>query len=205
MGACPRNRQFTGKVFISTRQQVSHFAHIRNMLSRPERTFTLQSGQYAAGHTPFTGSWSATLARSGQVHTWRAQTTLASPGRKMQSRPMWDERIPVWEQRIPEYASSQRSPFRSPMKRSSASLVPFTTLPSEAKSSSTVPRDWSLLLAPGSGKGIRRPWPEYEPESSAAVGRRWNGTNVGRLYEHVRPSDLPVSTSVNSLSPDAGY
>ena len=26
MGACPRNRQFTGKVFISTRQQFSHRA-----------------------------------------------------------------------------------------------------------------------------------------------------------------------------------
>ena len=45
-------------------------------------------------------------------------------------------------------------------------------------------RDWSLLLSPGRGNGVRRPWPEYEPEAAAAVGRRWTGSSLGRLYEH---------------------
>jgi hypothetical protein len=35
---------------------------------------------------------------------------------------------------------------------------------------------------------------EYEPESSAPVGRRWAGTNLGRLYEHVLPSVSPPAS-----------
>ena len=56
-------------------------------------------------------------------------------------------------------------------------------------------RDWSLLFSPGRVDTlIRRPWPEYEPEASAAVGRRWAGCNLGRLYEHVLPSSSPPTT-----------
>ena len=61
--------------------------------------------------------------------------------------------------------------------------------------SQVVTRDWSLLFSPGRVDSlVRRPWPEYEPESSAAVGRRWTGCNLGRLYEHVAPSSSPVDS-----------
>ena len=47
---------------------------------------------------------------------------------------------------------------------------------------------------------LRIPLSEYEPESSAAVGRRWAGTNLGRLYEHVLPSGSPpVSRSSSRM------
>jgi len=171
-------------------------------MARPGTTYTAERSKYTAGHTPFTGSWTSTLSRSGQIHTWRAQTANAMP-----SRPMWNDRIPVWEQRIPEFQAALSTQQRSPNRRA---RTPFSQ-GLATTSNSTVTRDWSLLLSPGSGTTIRRPWPEYEPESSAAVGRRWNGTNLGRLYEHVQPSGLSMSQSVASMpltplrSPDAGF
>lgn len=110
---------------------------------------------------------------------------------------MWNERIPVWEQRIPQWTTG----MGLPTAQSRRARTPFTMndTASVASMNSIVTRDWSLLLSPGAGNAIRRPWPEYEPESSAAVGRRWNGQNLGRLYEHVQPSQLPMSASTASM------
>lgn len=129
---------------------------------------------------------------------------------------MWNERIPVWEQRIPEYSSLNSVRHGSPSRRARTPFNPETSVASHASHASTVTRDWSLLLSPGAGNTIRRPWPEYEPEAAAAVGRRWNGHGLGRLYEHHSPSVQPNAhmmsqSSLASMpmtplkSPDAGY
>ena len=91
---------------------------------------------------------------------------------------MWEQRIPVWEAGLPlnHYNMVQSRERAFDPHTSAASRSQLTT------------RDWSLLFSPGRAETlIRRPWPEYEPESSAPVGRRWCGTNLGRLYEHVLP------------------
>lgn len=164
----------------------------------------------AAGHTPFRASWTASLARSGQTQTWRAANTsqqLRMPS-SVQNRPSWDSRHPVWEKRIPQW-SPEATYLRSPAQRFGRAPPPKRGFnPSLSETSSTVARsqlvtrDWSLLFSPQrSDSLIRRPWPEYEPESSAAVGRRWVGSNLGRLYEHVMPASSSSGALVQSTSP----
>jgi len=159
-----------------------------------------------AGHTPYTASWTSTLTRSGQIHSWRANT---SPHGKRPSggvplpthlRPAWNERIPVWERRIPQWETSLGAPVSRVPPGARASFNPYSSEVSttSAAKSQIVTRDWSLLFSPGRVDTlIRRPWPEYEPESSAAVGRRWSGCNLGRLYEHVVPSPPPSASGVS--------
>ena len=93
--------------------------------------------------------------------------------------------------------SSRRS---TPFADSRLSEASFMS--QRGRESQLTARDWSLLLSPGRTDMIRRPWPEYEPESSAAVGRRWSGHNLGRLYEHKQPEHAPLqmSRSPSSLS-----
>jgi len=165
----------------------------------------------AAGHTPYAASWTAKLSRTGQTHAWRAHTSPPRRGGRpvpvfSPDRPGWNERIPVWEQRIPQWQSGQSGWQTAPMlstrqqQPTRAFLTPSPSMASQT-SAHIVTRDWSLLFSPGRVDTlIRRPWPEYEPESSAAVGRRWNGCNLGRLYEHVPPA-LNASASSGMLSP----
>jgi len=163
----------------------------------------------AAGHTPFRASWTANLARSGQTQTWRASDAsqqLRMPT-SVHNRPSWDGRHPVWERRIPQW-SPEAAYLRSPAQRFGQVPPKRGFNPSLSETSSTVARsqlvtrDWSLLFSPQrSDSLIRRPWPEYEPESSAAVGRRWVGSNLGRLYEHVLPASSSSAALVQSPSP----
>ena len=153
----------------------------------------------SAGHTKFSASWSATLTREGQIQSWCPQSPMLS--RKTlptHSRPAWNERIPVWEQRIPHWQVG--IPLNRMVESRERAFSPHA---SSAARSQITTRDWSLLFSPGRVDTlIRRPWPEYEPESSAPVGRRWCGTNLGRLYEHVLPTndsmlDRPPSSALN--------
>ena len=41
--------------------------------------------------------------------------------------------------------------------------------------------DWDFRTHRSSGHSQARAWPEYEPEASAPIGRRWTGTAVGEL------------------------
>lgn len=116
-------------------------------------------------------------------------------------RAPWNERIPVWEQRIPQWETTLGAPVNRYTMQPPSRMGAFSPSASEmsqvsAAKSGNVTRDWSLLFSPGRMDAlIRRPWPEYEPESSAAVGRRWAGTNLGRLYEHVPPAvDMPLTS-----------
>ena len=45
--------------------------------------------------------------------------------------------------------------------------------------------DWTFLMSgqSPSTKLVQRPWPEYVPESSAAVGRKWEGFNLSSMDE----------------------
>ncbi len=45
--------------------------------------------------------------------------------------------------------------------------------------------DWTWLMSgqAGSTRLVQRPWPEYVPESSAAVGRKWDNFNLSSLDE----------------------
>ena len=92
----------------------------------------------SAGHTPYTASWTSTLTRSGQIHSWRPQTTVSGkrggPPIPTHLRPPWNERIPVWEQRIPQYDTSlMGSPMRA---RSLATSRPGTFNPYASDASS---------------------------------------------------------------------
>jgi len=153
---------------------------------------TGELGGPAAGHTPYSVAWATKLSRTGQTHSWRAHTSPSRRGAPIPvfspDRPAWNERIPVWEQRIPQWQTERLANPVSRQRSHSSFLSPSPSVAS-ATSSHIVTRDWSLLFSPGRVDTlIRRPWPEYEPESSAAVGRRWNGCNLGRLYEHVPPA-----------------
>eukprot|EP00322_Chrysochromulina_rotalis_P025272 CAMPEP_0115867904 /NCGR_PEP_ID=MMETSP0287-20121206/21008_1 /TAXON_ID=412157 /ORGANISM="Chrysochromulina rotalis, Strain UIO044" /LENGTH=174 /DNA_ID=CAMNT_0003322523 /DNA_START=44 /DNA_END=568 /DNA_ORIENTATION=+ len=167
--------------------------------------YSQPKSRYTAGHTPFTASWTANVSRSGQMHELRPQTSPNSHHSRspIHMRPPWDERIPVWEQRIPDWNARSLATVSLPHRLP----TPFShELSQSSLMRSTPSRDWSLLMSSGTGNAMRRPWPEYEPESSAAVGRRWDGANLGRLYEHRQPSQFPShSASAASLSPDAGY
>jgi len=168
-----------------------------------------------SGHTPYTASWTATLTRTGQIHSWRASSS--PPGKRGGSpspvhiRPPWNERIPVWEQRIPHWETTLGAPVNRwtvPPSRASTFNPQASETSSVAAKSQIVTRDWSLLFSPGRADTlVRRPWPEYEPESSAAVGRRWSGHQLGRLYEHVPPAgDAPLgSMSSAMMEPASAY
>jgi len=176
--------------------------------SEPKRAFQ-------AGHTPYTASWTSTLTRSGQIHSWRAATSpnrsRGGPPIPTHLRPPWNERIPVWERRIPHYDDGRApSPYSvSPPPSRGSTFNPYGSEASLGKGSAShiVTRDWSLLFSPGRVDTlIRRPWPEYEPESSAAVGRRWHGCNLGRLYEHVLPAGpQPATPMTTSMVPPDSY
>ena len=144
----------------------------------------------SAGHTKFSASWSSTLTREGQIQSWCPQSPLMGPRATppANKRPAWNERIPVWEQRIPNFGAREvRLPLNQFNMVDSRGRA-FGPHASFTAGSQITTRDWSLLFSPGRVDTlIRRPWPEYEPESSAPVGRRWCGTNLGRLYEHVQP------------------
>lgn len=178
-----------------------------------------------AGHTPFTASWTAKLTRTGQIHTWQRGDLGASSARRggapmaISARPAWDERVPLWERRIPQWQSSRSAPLTSahlsrrqqiaagdgtnPFARSlreRVGTVSEVSYGSHGRGSPTTTRDWTLLFSPGRNDMlVRRPWPEYEPETAAAVGRRWTGHNVGRLYEH-KPPEPELLTSPSAMS-----
>ena len=46
--------------------------------------------------------------------------------------------------------------------------------------------DWTFLMSGprGGAERVRRPWPEYQPETAAAVGRSWTGFNMSMLHEN---------------------
>ena len=96
----------------------------------------------SAGHTPYTASWTATLTRSGQIHTWRANSS--PPGRRgggvvpTNLRPAWNERIPVWERRIPHWETTLGTQYRAPLS-SRASFTPYSSEVSSATKSVRAP------------------------------------------------------------------
>ena len=162
----------------------------------------------SAGHgfsrssQPFKASFSARLTNTGQINSWKPMKEATRSGAPLpvHMRPDWNGRAPVWEQRIPQWDQQKGMPasrYKAPPPSRSSTFNPYestVSMQSPAKSQ-VVTRDWSLLFSPGRVDSlVRRPWPEYEPESSAAVGRRWTGCNLGRLYEHVAPSSSPVDS-----------
>jgi len=143
----------------------------------------------AAGHTQQPSSWAARLARTGQLNS---ASLAAFQNRGPQP---WNDRIPVWEQCIPQWDRAVLPQTVSSVDRNMMRQI-STASSTRSRSSrgfdGTVTRDWSLLFSPGrQDLLVRRPWPEYEPETSAAVGRRWQGTNLGRLHEHSFPPKGP--------------
>ena len=171
----------------------------------------------SAGHNTFATSWTAKLSRSGQIHSWRSLNARAStsPGRghrqpSFANRPAWNERIPVWEQRIPVWQTGLNNMpsdlYRMHPQSRERTFDPMASQMTNlsmgsATKSQVITRDWSLLFSPGRAETlVRRPWPEYEPETSAAVGRRWCGNNLGRLYEHVLPTSSMMSSPLGSSS-----
>ena len=66
--------------------------------------------------------------------------------------------------------------------------------------------DWTWLMSGQSGSPARlvqRPWPEYVPESSAAVGRKWDGYNLSALDEGPQSPlrKMPRSPFARKLEP----
>ena len=185
----------------------------------PLRESRSRRGHSAAGHHAYEGgtSFSGNLTGSGQIHSWRSLNARAStsPGRghrqpSFANRPAWNERIPVWEQRIPVWQTGLNNMpsdlYRMHPQSRERTFDPMASQMTNlsmgsATKSQVITRDWSLLFSPGRAETlVRRPWPEYEPETSAAVGRRWCGNNLGRLYEHVLPTSSMMSSPLGSSS-----
>jgi len=142
----------------------------------------------AAGHTQQPSSWAARLARTGQLNS-HGRSLSAFGARKHQP---WNDRIPVWEQCIPQWDRAILPQTQSSVDRGMIRQISTASSTRSRGFDGTVTRDWSLLFSPGrQDLLVRRPWPEYEPETSAAVGRRWQGTNLGRLHEHSFPPKGP--------------
>ena len=93
-----------------------------------------------AGHTPYTASWTATLTRSGQIHSWRANSS--PPGKRpgggvplpTHMRPSWNERIPVWERRIPQWETSLGAPVGRAPPGARTAFNPYASEMSTASS-----------------------------------------------------------------------
>jgi len=153
-------------------------------------------GKYQAGHSVFPASWSATLARSGQLHSHIGDAGINASTSKLRANAPapWNSRSPVWEQYIPKW-----QPIRPQYRPVSVTSLPprlakqalansldrtLSTSPSDTIRPGNVATDWTLLLnANRIDHHIQRPWPEYQPESSAPVGRRWHSHNLGKLHE----------------------
>ena len=160
----------------------------------------------SAGHgfsrstQPFKASFSARLTNTGQINSWKPMkeaTKLRASARAHAAGLEWSRsRLGAAHSTVGPARACRRRATRRRRRRSST-FNPYestVSMQSPAKSQ-VVTRDWSLLFSPGRVDSlVRRPWPEYEPESSAAVGRRWTGCNLGRLYEHVAPSSSPVDS-----------
>ncbi|KAL1519265.1 hypothetical protein AB1Y20_022794 [Prymnesium parvum] len=148
----------------------------------------------SAGHSLANSSFAARLARTGQLGAPRSLAPLALREQPWAGRPAWNDRIPVWEQCIPHLdrsslpqTESSAPPHRRPLSTASSTR--------SRSAYGTVASDWSLLFSAGrQNLVVRRPWPEYQPESSAAVGRRWQGCALSRLHEHHFPPSSPSST-----------
>ena len=133
-------------------------------------------------------------------------------------RPSWDERfgLPVPERRIPTYSNPPVRP-KSAMSNRVAPSRPASALSrwtegADGWSSSRpkqggITNDWEFRTHPTS-RADHRAWPEYDPETSAAVGRRWLGHTVGdmdvslpkissALEKRDRPSAAPLKPHVS--------
>tara|TARA_B110001452_G_scaffold266493_1_gene273486 strand:+ start:253 stop:900 length:648 start_codon:yes stop_codon:yes gene_type:complete len=132
----------------------------------------------AAGHSAYAVHPASTMARCGQLSR-KSSEQIQSQG---QFLPLfaapWNGRTPVVERQIPAYESSGARLQRERQR-----------LPRLHDRPATVSSEWTLLMSPRSSVvRISRPWPEYQPEASAPIGRRWEGTSLGGLHEHKKPS-----------------
>jgi len=79
-------------------------------------------------------------------------------------------------------ASTPMSPMSGSAKLKIASRRPLTSSQQLDIRPST---DWTFLMSGqmNNSRLVQRPWPEYVPETAAAVGRKWEGFNLSALEE----------------------
>lgn len=128
----------------------------------------------AAGHSAYPAHPLSTLARCGQLNRNDSELSIMTQG---QFLPLfaapWNGRTPVAERQIPAWEGS------------AARFQRMQRMPRLNERPATVSGEYTLLMSPRSSvERITRPWPEYLPEASAPIGRRWEGTCLGRLHEH---------------------
>ena len=156
----------------------------------------------ATGRDPPTGRSGRSSARTAAQHDGQPALPVAPEP--------WDQRfgMPLAERNIPKYqpppkskavpyfqklATAPRTRPGSAMREKKVLTGDKTIRPQSAQPRSHSPADirlvhsggaqtdWDFRTHRSSGHSQARAWPEYEPEASAPIGRRWTGTAVGEL------------------------
>jgi hypothetical protein len=144
--------------------------------------------------------------------------------------PVWEQRIPPWQSnRLQPRPSRYELPRLITQRHKPAFVINQSLLFSPRCANALRRRPWPgapypsltltsrsslphLLLSSAHGlmpsglSGATHPLmpvpvrAEYEPEVSAAVGRRWAGCNLGELHEHVLPPHPPPPAATSPMA-----